>query len=147
MVQAYAGLPDHLTPAGSLMTLLDVLGGLVTTSGVLAGLLGREQDGRGRRVRSSLLCSAALLQTQLGERELNGRPEFGAFGMPLPALDGDLWAATPDPPGPLRLRSSARHGRSPSEPADPAPASPATPVSHVPRSQRGHMDAYSRSSS
>ncbi|MGH3430980.1 MAG: CoA transferase, partial [Mycobacteriales bacterium] len=52
MVQAYAGLPDHLTPAdeapaGSLMTLLDVLGGLIATSGVLAGLLGRERDGRG----------------------------------------------------------------------------------------------------
>jgi crotonobetainyl-CoA:carnitine CoA-transferase CaiB-like acyl-CoA transferase len=54
MMQAYAGLPDHLTPvreapAGSLMTLLDVLGGLVAASGVLAGLLGREQDGRSRR--------------------------------------------------------------------------------------------------
>ncbi|MGB7796887.1 MAG: CoA transferase, partial [Pseudonocardiaceae bacterium] len=95
MVQAYAGLPDHLTPAseapaGSLMTLLDVLGGLVAASGVLAGLLGRERDGRGRRVRSSLLCAAALLQAQLDERGPNGRPEFGSFGVPLPAMDGDL---------------------------------------------------------
>jgi CoA:oxalate CoA-transferase len=91
MVQAYTGLPDHLTPvdeapAGSLMTLLDVLGGLVATGGVLAGLLGREQDGRGRRVRSSLLSAATLLQTHT----LPGRPEFGVFGVPLPAVDGDL---------------------------------------------------------
>lgn len=95
LVQAYAGLPEHLTPigeapAGSLMTLLDVLGGLVATSGVLAGLLGREQDGRGRRVRSSLLCAAALLQAQLPERGPHGRAEFGTFGVPLPALDGEL---------------------------------------------------------
>ncbi|MGH3823510.1 MAG: CoA transferase, partial [Pseudonocardiaceae bacterium] len=95
MVQADAGLPNHLTPAdadpaGSLMTLLDVLGGLVAASGVLAGLLGRERDGRGRRVRSSLLSAATLLQTQLGARGPNGRPQFGMFGVPMPALDGDL---------------------------------------------------------
>jgi crotonobetainyl-CoA:carnitine CoA-transferase CaiB-like acyl-CoA transferase len=96
LVQAYAALPDHLTPtgqapAGSLMTVLDVLGGLVATSGVLAGLLGRERDGRGRRVRSSLLSAATLLQAQLGGiRGPNGRPEFGTFDVPLPASDGDL---------------------------------------------------------
>jgi crotonobetainyl-CoA:carnitine CoA-transferase CaiB-like acyl-CoA transferase len=96
MVQAYAALPDHLTPtgqapAGSLMSVLDVLGGLVATSGVLAGLLGRERDGRGRRVRSSLLSAATLLQSQLGGvRGPDGRPEFGTFGVPLPASDGDL---------------------------------------------------------
>ncbi|MGH3798611.1 MAG: CoA transferase [Pseudonocardiaceae bacterium] len=94
MVQAYAGLPDHLTPlgeapAGSLMTLLDVLGGLVATSGVLAGLLGREQDGRGRQVRSSLLSAATLLQAQIGDRDTTGRPRFGTLGVPLPAADGD----------------------------------------------------------
>lgn len=95
LVQAYTGLADHLTPAGeapagSLLPLLDVLGGLVATNGVLAGLLGRQRDGRGRRVRSSLLSAAALLQAQLGCRGPNGRPEFGAFGVPLPAADGDL---------------------------------------------------------
>jgi hypothetical protein len=73
------------------MPLLDVLGALVATSGVLAGLLGRERDGRGRRVRSSLLSAAALLQAQLGGgRGPNGRPEFGTFGVPLPASDGNL---------------------------------------------------------
>jgi crotonobetainyl-CoA:carnitine CoA-transferase CaiB-like acyl-CoA transferase len=96
LVQAYTGLAEYLTPvgeapAGSLMPLLDVLGGLLTTSGVLAGLLGRERDGRGRRVRSSLLSAAALLQAQLGgSRRSNGQPEFGPFGVPLPAPDGDL---------------------------------------------------------
>ena len=96
MVQAYTGLADHLTPtgeapAGSLMPLLDVLGGLVTTSGVLAGLLGRERDGRGRRVRSSLLSAATLLQAHLGGcRGANGRPDFDAFGVPLAASGGDL---------------------------------------------------------
>jgi CoA:oxalate CoA-transferase len=96
MVQAYTGLADHLTPtgedpAGSLMPLLDVLGGLIATSGVLAGLLGRERDGRGRRVRSSLLSAATLLQAHLGGcRGPNGRPDFGAFGVPLAARGGDL---------------------------------------------------------
>jgi len=96
MVQAYAGLPDHLTPgneapAGSLMPLLDVLGGLAAASGALAGLLGRERDGRGRRVRSSLLSAATLLQTQLGGcRGPSGRPEFGLFGVPLAASNGHL---------------------------------------------------------
>ncbi len=103
MVQAYAGLPDHLTPvgeapAGSLMTLLDVLGGLVAASGVLAGLLGRERDGRGRRVRSSLLSAATLLQATCGDRGSTGRPEFGAFGVPLPAADGDLVITRTAPP-------------------------------------------------
>jgi crotonobetainyl-CoA:carnitine CoA-transferase CaiB-like acyl-CoA transferase len=78
-------------PAGSLLPLLDVLGGLVATSGVLAGLLGRERDGRGRQVGSSLLSAAGLLQTQLGGcRGPNERPEFGAFGVPLPASNGEL---------------------------------------------------------
>jgi crotonobetainyl-CoA:carnitine CoA-transferase CaiB-like acyl-CoA transferase len=95
MVQAYAGLADHLTPAeqppaGSLMTLLDVLGGLVATAGVLAGLLGRERDGRGRRVNSSLLSAATLLQAQLGDRSPDGRPMWGALDRPLPAADGHL---------------------------------------------------------
>ena len=80
------------------MTLLDVLGGLSATSGVLARLLGREQDGRGRRVRSSLLCSAALPQAHLGERGPNGRREFGSFGVPLPAVDGDLVLSRTAPP-------------------------------------------------
>ena len=96
MVQAYTALPDHLTPgheapAGSMMPLLDVLAGLITASGVLAGLLRREPDGRGCRLHSSLLSAATLLQAHLGGyRGPNGRPEFGAFGVPLAASNGQL---------------------------------------------------------
>jgi CoA:oxalate CoA-transferase len=103
MVQAYAGLPDHLTPldeapAGSLMTLLDVLGGLVAAGGVLAGLLGREHDRRGRRVHSSLLSAATLLQAPWGNPGSTGRSEFGTLGVSLPAVDGDLVIARTAPP-------------------------------------------------
>lgn len=99
MVQAYAGLGEDLTPpgappAGSLMTLLDVLGGLVAASGVLAGLLGRVLDGRGRRVGSSLLSAAGLLQAPLlhagGGAESTGRPERDLRGVPISASDGYL---------------------------------------------------------
>lgn len=57
-------------------------------------LLGRERDGRGRRVRSSLLSAATLLQAPT----LPGGPEFGAFGVPLPATDGDLVISRTAPP-------------------------------------------------
>jgi crotonobetainyl-CoA:carnitine CoA-transferase CaiB-like acyl-CoA transferase len=96
MVQAYTALPDHLTPgheapAGSMMPLLDILAGLSTASGVLAGLLGRERDRRGRWLHSSLLSAATLLQAHLGGyRRPNGRPEFGPLGVPLAASNGHL---------------------------------------------------------
>ncbi|MEU4806150.1 CoA transferase [Actinosynnema sp. NPDC023587] len=66
MVQARTGLA-HLVraadeaPAPSLMTLVDVLGGLIGAEAVLAGLLARRATGRGVAVRSSLLGAAALL--------------------------------------------------------------------------------------
>lgn len=58
MVQARTGVgeavrPEGETPAPSLMTLLDVLGGLHGTEAVLAGLLLRERTGCGVRVDSS----------------------------------------------------------------------------------------------
>jgi hypothetical protein len=56
--------------------------------GALAGLLDHEQDGQGRRVHSSLLSAAALLQARAVSGV--GRPEFGALGVPLPAADGGL---------------------------------------------------------
>lgn len=67
MVQAYAGLSEVFdldTPRPSLMTVLDVLGALVSAEGVLAGLLAREQTGAGYRVDSSLLSAATVLQTE-----------------------------------------------------------------------------------
>lgn len=103
LVQAYAALPDHLTPAGqapsgTLVPLLETISGLLTTSGVLAGLLGRERDGRGRRVHTSLLGAATLLQAHLGERGANGRPELDVLGVPLPGLDGELVLSRTAPP-------------------------------------------------
>jgi crotonobetainyl-CoA:carnitine CoA-transferase CaiB-like acyl-CoA transferase len=94
-VQAYAGLGEHLRPAGqppagSLMTLLDVLGGLVSSQGVLAALAGRLRDGRGRRVDSSLLSAAALLQRAQTSGQQPSRPVWGPLDVPLPTADGHL---------------------------------------------------------
>ncbi len=67
MVQAHSGLaamvrPPGEPPAPSLMTLTDVLGGLVCAQGVLAGLFARIRSGCGQRVDSSLLSAATVLQ-------------------------------------------------------------------------------------
>ncbi|GIH23638.1 hypothetical protein Aph01nite_19480 [Acrocarpospora phusangensis] len=66
MVQARSGVGaavrgDGEPPAPSLMTLLDVLGGLLGTEVILAALLLREREGRGVRAESSLLGAADLL--------------------------------------------------------------------------------------
>ncbi|MFC3383198.1 CoA transferase [Couchioplanes azureus] len=100
-VQAYAGLGEHLRPAdeppaGSLMTLLDVLGGLVSAEGVLAALVARHADGRGRRVDSSLLSAAGVLQhSRLSGRE-PARPAWGPLGAPVATRDG--WVVAPRTP-------------------------------------------------
>ncbi|MFL6126783.1 CoA transferase [Actinophytocola sp.] len=67
LVQAHSGLgavlwPPGRPPAPSLMTLTDVLGGLVCAQAVLAGLLARATTGYGQRVESSLLSAAGLLR-------------------------------------------------------------------------------------
>ena len=66
MVQARAEVREAVRPADespvpSLMTLLDVLGGLLATEAVLAGLLLRQRTGLGMRVDSSLLGAADVL--------------------------------------------------------------------------------------
>ncbi|TPQ23714.1 CoA transferase [Streptomyces sporangiiformans] len=66
LVQAGSGLAGLTArpgepPTPSLMTLLDVLGGLVCAEGVLAALLARTTTGRGRRVDTSLLSAASVL--------------------------------------------------------------------------------------
>jgi crotonobetainyl-CoA:carnitine CoA-transferase CaiB-like acyl-CoA transferase len=66
MVQAYSGLGAVLrspgqVPAPSLMTLTDVLGGLICAQGTLAALLAAGLTGAGQRVHSSLLSAAAVL--------------------------------------------------------------------------------------
>ncbi|MFI5492392.1 CoA transferase [Actinoplanes sp. NPDC051859] len=97
-VQAYAGLGEHLRPAGSpaagsLMTLLDVLGGLVAADGVLAALVARHTDGRGRRMDSSLLTAAGVLQGPRWRGEQQARPLWGPLETPLATRDGYVVAA------------------------------------------------------
>ncbi|MGW5348918.1 CoA transferase [Streptomyces sp. NPDC004031] len=65
-VQAWSGLAALVTPPGlpptpSLLTLTDVLGGVVCAEGALAGLLAARLTGRGQAVTSSLLSAARLL--------------------------------------------------------------------------------------
>ncbi|MFE3474427.1 MULTISPECIES: CoA transferase [unclassified Streptomyces] len=101
MVQARTGVgeavrPEGEVPAPSLMTLLDVLGGLHGTEAVLAGLLLRERGGSGVRVDSSLLGAADTLTGPALRRAASGgnarRP--AGFRHPLPTADG--WIAPSD---------------------------------------------------
>ncbi|WP_256106129.1 CoA transferase [Streptomyces sp. ODS05-4] len=101
MVQARTGVgeavrPEGEPPAPSLMTLLDVLGGLHGAEAVLAGLLLRERTGRGVRVDSSLLGAADTLTApalaRIGRGENPRRP--AGFRRPLATADG--WIAPAD---------------------------------------------------
>ncbi|MGP9022391.1 CoA transferase [Streptomyces sp. BR1] len=101
MVQARTGVgeavrPADEPPAPSLMTLLDVLGGLLGTEAILAGLLLRERSGDGVRVDSSLLGAADILTAPARERIANGQDPRRAAGFrrPLPTRDG--WVAPSD---------------------------------------------------
>ncbi|MGW2015080.1 CoA transferase [Streptomyces sp. NPDC001927] len=101
MVQARTGVGEAVRPHGetaapSLMTLLDVLGGLVGAEAVLAGLLLRERAGHGVRVDSSLLGAADTLIAPALRRAAGGadprRP--AGFRHPLPTADG--WVTPAD---------------------------------------------------
>ncbi|MFB7182565.1 CoA transferase [Streptomyces sp. NPDC056257] len=105
MVQARTAVgeavrPQDEPPAPSLMTLLDVLGGLHGTEAVLAGLLLRERTGHGVRVDSSLLGAADTLTAPALRRAARGenprRP--AGFRRPLPTADG--WIAPTDESAP-----------------------------------------------
>ncbi|MER5862464.1 CoA transferase [Kitasatospora sp. NPDC002040] len=96
MVQARTGVGEVVraadeAPAPSLMTLIDVLGGLHGAEAVLAGLLLRERTGRGVRVESSLLGAAETL-TASATRLRARRP--AGFRRPLRTADG--WVAPAD---------------------------------------------------
>ncbi|MFC8451450.1 CoA transferase [Kitasatospora sp. NPDC057223] len=101
MVQARTGVADAARPADeplapSLMTLLDVLGGLHGAEAVLAALLLRERTGRGVRTESSLLGAAETLTgAALRQAAAGGDPRRPAgFRRPLPTADG--WVAVAD---------------------------------------------------
>ncbi len=99
MVQAYSGLAALVRPAGeppapSLMTLTDVLGGLICAQGVLAGLLTRIRTGSGQRVDSSLLSAAMVLQQPVFQPLAAGRPVWTPLHRPLATADGYLVLST-----------------------------------------------------
>ncbi|MEZ7006293.1 CoA transferase [Streptomyces sp. AD55] len=89
LAQVHGGLAAALRPAGeppapSLMTVTDVLGGLVLAQAVLAGLTVRERTGHGCRAESSLLSAAALVPRP------PGRVALAPLDLPLPTADGLL---------------------------------------------------------
>ncbi|MCP3758312.1 CoA transferase [Streptomyces sp. TBY4] len=101
MVQARTGVgeaarPQGEPPAPSLMTLLDVLGGLLGAEAVLAGLLLRERTGRGVRVDSSLLGAADLLTAPALLRARRGEPGRRPAGFRTPLRTADGWIAPAD---------------------------------------------------
>ncbi|MFF5967716.1 CoA transferase [Streptomyces collinus] len=101
MVQARTGVgeaarPADEPPAPSLMTLLDVLGGLLGTEAVLAGLLLRERTGQGVRVDSSLLGAADVLTAPARARAAQGLDPRRPAGFRRPLRTADGWIALPD---------------------------------------------------
>ncbi|MEW2620542.1 CoA transferase [Streptomyces sp. NPDC048106] len=90
LAQVHSGLaaavrPADEPPAPSLMTLTDVLGGLVCAQGVLAALAARERTGRGGRVDSSLVSAAALIPRPAR------RVRWTELDRPLRTVDGHLY--------------------------------------------------------
>lgn len=101
MVQARTGVgeaarPEGEVPAPSLMTLLDVLGGLLGAEAVLAGLLLRERTGRGVRVDSSLLGASDLLTAPALHRARHGERGRRPAGFRTPLRTADGWIAPAD---------------------------------------------------
>ncbi|MFE5722349.1 CoA transferase [Streptomyces erythrochromogenes] len=101
MVQARTGVgeaarPEDEAPAPSLMTLLDVLGGLLGAEAVLAGLLLRERTGYGVRVDSSLLGAADTLTGPALGRAARGENPRRPAGFRRPLATADGWIAPAD---------------------------------------------------
>ncbi|MFK0043625.1 CoA transferase [Streptomyces sp. NPDC090741] len=102
MVQARTGVgeaarPQDEAPAPSLMTLLDVLGGLLGAEAVLAGLLLRERSGgAGVRVDSSLLGAADALTAPALRRARRGEDPRRAAGFRRPLRTADGWITPTD---------------------------------------------------
>ncbi|MEU9703353.1 CoA transferase [Streptomyces sp. NPDC047981] len=101
MVQARTGVGEAVRPHGepgapSLMTLLDVLGGLIGAEAVLAGLLLRERTGHGVRVDSSLLGAADTLTAPAQRRAAGGADPRRPAGFRHPLRTADGWVAPAD---------------------------------------------------
>jgi crotonobetainyl-CoA:carnitine CoA-transferase CaiB-like acyl-CoA transferase len=90
LAQVHSGLaaavrPADEPPAPSLMTLTDVLGGLVCAHGVLTALAVREATHRGSEVHSSLLSAGALVPRPAR------RVRWTPLDRPLRTADGHLY--------------------------------------------------------
>ncbi|MEW2157340.1 CoA transferase [Streptomyces sp. NPDC007189] len=118
LAQVHSGLaaavrPADEPPAPSLMTLTDVLGGLLCAQGVVAALALREATGRGSHVRSSLLSAGVLVPRPAH------RVHWTPLNRPLRTADGHLYlgpGARRDPESVCRLLD----GADPAFPADAA---------------------------
>ncbi|MCY0933134.1 CoA transferase [Streptomyces sp. H34-S4] len=115
MVQARTGVgeaarPEGEPPAPSLMTLLDVLGGLLGAEAVLAGLLLRERTGRGVRVDSSLLGAADLLTAPALRRARRGERGRRPAGFRTPLRTADGWIAPADAAADACAVAARAHG-------------------------------------
>lgn len=101
LVQAHTALGEAINPIdeppfNSLLTITDMMGGLVASEGTLAGLLLRSRTGRGCRVDTSLLSASLGLQADRleslacrGEQTTKSiRPEWEAWDRPLQTADG-----------------------------------------------------------
>ncbi|CAM5525227.1 hypothetical protein SAVIM338S_04019 [Streptomyces avidinii] len=116
MVQARTGAgeavrPDGEPPAPSLMTLLDVLGGLLGAEAILAGLLLRERTGRGVRVDSSLLGAADVLTAPALRRSRRGERTRRPAGFRTPLRTADGWIAPADADAAVCAAAVAAQGR------------------------------------
>ncbi|WP_223830531.1 CoA transferase [Nocardiopsis quinghaiensis] len=95
LVQAHGGVADLLTgpgeePAPSLLTLTDVLGGIIAAEGAVAALLAGARTGAGARARTALSDAARLLRSA-------GRGTApGDRGGPAPVEDLAAMAAAPE---------------------------------------------------
>ncbi|GGU92690.1 hypothetical protein GCM10010182_05020 [Actinomadura cremea] len=87
LVQAHSGVAA-LVSGPTLMTITDVLGGLIAAEGAVAGLLARARTGAGVRVETALIDAARLL------REAVHSPVDGA---PRAPVVSDLAAMAADP--------------------------------------------------
>ncbi|MDI3405729.1 CoA transferase [Streptomyces cavernicola] len=113
LVQAHSGLaaalrPEDEPPRTSLLTVTDVLGGLLSAQAALAALLTRLRTGHGQRAVSSLYSASALVPRPAR------RARWGPLDRPLATLDGYLW---PDPEARARPEAVARALGSAADPA------------------------------
>ncbi|MFA1546937.1 CoA transferase [Actinomadura chokoriensis] len=95
LVQAYTGVAALLAehgrpPAPTLLTVVDVLGALISAEGTVAGLLARARAGAGVRVETALVDAARLLRAAHADRPI-------AETAPTAPVVTDLAAMAADP--------------------------------------------------